>query len=91
MYEFTGVIPENYILKASTTKPVGGIDIDDLWDVYGYLYNGNPPFSGIFFLATDFNNDGIIDIDHFWDLYYLTLAIHQPAMFHGDSRVSHNC
>lgn len=79
MYEFTGVIPENYILKASTTKPVGGIDIDDLWDMYGYLYNGNPPFSGIFFLATDFNNDGIIDIDDFWDLYYYFDLGNTPA------------
>lgn len=69
IYEFIGVVPANYVLKATTTKDVGGINIDDLWDIYGFLDYGNPTFVGIFALAADFNNDGDIDIDDFWDLY----------------------
>ncbi|MGB4204577.1 MAG: cohesin domain-containing protein [Bacteroidales bacterium] len=90
MYEFIGVVPANYVLKATTTKDVGGIDIDDLWDMYGFLDNGNPTFVGIFALAADINNDGNIDIDDFWDIYnYLdqgdTPAGYVPWIFKSQS------
>ncbi len=81
MYEFTGVVSANYVIKASTTKPVGGINVDDLWDLFDYLDIGTPAFSGIFLLAADFNNDGIINIDDVWDLFDYLDSGNTPANY----------
>lgn len=80
-YEINGVISGNYILKASTTILPGGINIDDIWDLFDYLDTGFPVLSGLFWLAGDFNNSGTIDIDDVWDLFdYLDAGI-TPANY----------
>lgn len=68
-YEFIGIVPGDYVLKASTTKPRGGIDVDDLWDLFDYLDSGLPELTGIYLLAADFNQNGVVNVDDLWDLF----------------------
>lgn len=100
-YEIDGVISGNYILKASTAILPGGVNIDDLWDLYDFLDTGLPVLTGIFWLAGDFNQDGILDIDDLWDVFefltdgstptnYIPWVFENPAFNLNEADVSVN-
>jgi hypothetical protein len=56
-YEFVGIIPGNYQLKADTEKPWGGVDQTDAFLIVGIPES----FAGIFFVAADVNQSSDID------------------------------
>jgi len=78
-YEFIGVIAGNYVLKASTDKTAGGVDVFDAFDVYDFWFTGSPNLTGIYFTAADVNEDGEVDAFDAFDIYDYWLNGVKPA------------
>jgi hypothetical protein len=68
-YEFLLVQDGDYMLDASTTIPYGGLTLDDAFFTYGFFVAGTPSLTGIYWLAADVNESGIVDLDDAFLIY----------------------
>ncbi|MCF8399511.1 MAG: hypothetical protein K9G58_15170 [Bacteroidales bacterium] len=61
-FEFTGVVPGDYFIDASTTTAWGGITLADYAIVRAFVTTGTPVLSGIYWTAADVNITGTVTL-----------------------------